>query len=70
MPSCQSLNPEQVLDENTTNPLDLLLNNNEEDISLGALNNGEKGIRPVDMDNDEEDIRPADIDEQRPVTTN
>ena len=70
LPSCQPLNLEPVLDNNTTNPLDLLLDNNEEDISPGASNNGEKRIKLADIDNNKEDIRPADMDKQRPATPN
>ena len=70
MPSRQSSNPELILDNNTTNPLDLPSDNNKEDISPGASNNDKKGIRPANIDNDKEDIKPADINEQKPATPN
>ena len=70
LPSCQPLNPKPVLDDNTTNLLDLPSDNNEENISPRALNNGKKSIRLADMDNNKEDIKPANIDKQKPATPN
>ena len=55
--SCQPSNPELVLDYNTTNFLDLLLNTNKKDISSGTLNNNKERIRPADINNNKEDIR-------------
>ena len=68
LPSCQSSNPKPILDDNTTNLLELLLDNNEKDISSGTSNNGKKKIRSADIDNNKEDIRPIDIDKQKPAT--
>ena len=57
LPNRQSLNPEPVLDYNTTNPLDLPSDNNKEDISPRESNNGKKRIRLANMDNNKEDFR-------------
>lgn len=54
----QFLNPELVLNYNTTNPLNMSFDNNEEDSSLITSNNGEEKIKPVD------------IGKQKPVTPN
>ena len=59
-----------MLDYNTTISLDLLLDNNKRDISLGVLNNGTKKIRLIDMENSNDDIRLADIDKQRLTSLN
>lgn len=44
---CQLLNPDLVMDNNTTNFLDLLLNNNKEDINFEISNYDDlEKIRP------------------------
>ena len=68
--SCQRFTLAPILEYNTTNHPDLLSDNFEEDISLGASNNGKERIRPRDINNDKEDIRPANLDKQRPATPN
>lgn len=61
LPYSQFSNPEPVLDYNTTNFLDLPLDNNEKNISSEVSINGKEKIRIVDIKNNEKDIRLADI---------
>ena len=50
-----------ILGYNTTNHLDLPLDNFKEDISPEKSNNGKEKIRVADINSNKEDIRPADI---------
>lgn len=70
LPYCQSSNPEPILNYNTTNFLDLLLDNYKENISSRGWNNGKKEIKKADMDSDKKNIRPANIDKQKLITSN
>lgn len=70
LPNYQSLNPDLVLNYDTTNFLDLLLVNIKEDISPVASNNDIKRMKLADINNDRKDIRQIDIDKDRPATPN
>lgn len=68
LPNGQASKPTVILEDNTTNWLDLPSNNNEENISPRASNHKEQGIKPTD--NNDKDIRSANIDQQRLTTPN
>lgn len=70
LPICQPSILIPILEYNTTTHLDLLTNNFEGDICLGASNNGKERIRPANIDNDKKDIKLVDIEKQRLVTSN
>lgn len=57
----QSLNPEQVLDYNMANYLDLLLNNNKINRGLEISNNNREETKLTNIYNDKKDIGLADI---------
>ncbi len=60
MPSHQLSKPIAILEDNTTNCLDLPSDNNKEGGGLGASNHSKKRIRLANNNN--EDIKPANID--------
>ena len=61
LPCYQLSNPDLILDYNTTNLLDLLLDNNKKGITLEVLNYVDlERTRPADIGNNIEDIRPID----------
>ena len=60
---CQLSNPDLVLDYNTTNFLDSMPDNNEENITCEVSNYSDsEKTRPVNISNNKEDIRSANID--------
>lgn len=65
---CQFLNPELVLDYNTTNFLDLPSDNNNKNISPKVSNYDKEKIRLTNIDRNKDDIRLTDIGKQRPAT--
>lgn len=62
---CQLLNLNLILNYNTTNLLNLPLDNNKEDITIKISNNNEKKIKLININNNKKDIRSANINKQR-----
>ena len=64
-------NHDPVLEYNTTNPLDLSLDNNKEGITPKVFNYGDlEGTKPANIGNNKKDIRSAGINKQKLATLN
>lgn len=67
LPNYQSSKSIAILEDNITNCLDLLLDNNKKSICPGASNHSKEEIRPIRNNN--KDIRLANINQQRLTTS-